>query len=204
MEILQDGRERERCDEKIWSRSPREQHCSSSAVRAPFHGAGPGVLRRGQGQLERAELERITETQRPEAEGSPAASASHATYVRTGSSAPVARAPSVRPSVRPHPCPCNDPPRLLAQQVGAARSRREKRESQPNNVGGWELCHLFTPRPGARGWWMPGWIDRSSANVAASSCPDRRRGADRRTDSRHGGCLTECLAGKWERGCRLV
>lgn len=111
------------------------------------------------------------------------------------------RARPLRPSARPHPCPCNDPPRLLAQQVGAARSRREKRESQPAKQRG--SSATFSPPGPARV--DGGWIDRSSANVAASSCPDRRRGADRRTDSRHGGCLTECLAGKWgERGCRLV
>jgi hypothetical protein len=167
-------RERERCDEKIWSRSPREQHCSSSAVRAPFHGAGPGVLRRGQGhQLERAELERITETQRTEAEGPPGSQPRHV-RVRTGSSARVARAPSVRPSV-PIPVPCNDPARRLAQQVGAARSRREKREPEPAKQRG-SSATFSPPRPGARG---RGWIGRSSANVvAASSCPDRRRGAD--------------------------
>jgi hypothetical protein len=75
--------------------------------------------------------------------------ASHATYVRTGSSAPVARAPSVRPSV-PIPVPCNDPARRLAQQVGAgaARSRREKREPEPAKQRG--SSATFSPPGPAR------------------------------------------------------
>jgi hypothetical protein len=148
VEILQDGRERERDVMKRFGHV-RLGNSTAAAQLYALHSTVLALACCGAARASSSELSSNGSQRHRDRRQRGHQAASHATYVRTGSSAPVARAPSVRPSV-PIPVPCNDPARRLAQQVGAgaARSRREKREPEPAKQRG--SSATFSPPGPAR------------------------------------------------------